>query len=261
MAELQHPAALPLPLSAAAGMAPAPVMESTPTVNADLFPAAPPARLPIAGIDAVFPVHRIYCIGRNYAEHAREMGAPVEKGVPVFFLKPGDSITPLPGDIAYPPGTSDLHHEVELVAALHRGGRDIDVEQALDCVYGYAIGLDLTRRDLQATAKARSLPWDTGKSFEAAAPIGPIHRVEDIGHPQRGAIELAVNGETRQRGDLADQLFSVAEIIAALSRLYTLAPGDLVFTGTPAGVGALQVGDRLQARIAGLGSLDARIIA
>ena len=227
----------------------------------DLFPAPQPPRLAIAGVDNVFPVHRIYCIGRNYAEHAREMGAPVEKGTPVFFLKPADSVTPLPGAIPYPPGTSDLHHEVELVAALHRGGRDLDPTQALACVYGYAIGLDLTRRDLQAAAKAKSLPWDTGKSFEAAAPIGPIHRVEDIGHPMHGAIELDVNGETRQRGDLADQLFPVAEIIAALSRLYTLMPGDLVFTGTPAGVGALSNGDRLQARIAGLGSLDAHVTA
>ncbi len=228
-------------------------------MNQDLFPAPPPARLPIAGSDFVFPVHRIYCIGRNYAEHAREMGAPVEKGSPVFFLKPADCVTPLPGTIAYPPGTSELHHEVELVAALHRGGRDIDPAQALACVYGYAIGLDLTRRDLQGAAKARGLPWDTGKAFEGAAPVGPIHRVEDVGHPHGGRIELEVNGSLRQHGDLSEQLFSLAEIIAALSRLYTLAPGDLVFTGTPAGVGPLQVGDQLRARIDGLGSVEARV--
>jgi fumarylpyruvate hydrolase len=229
-------------------------------VSQDLFPAPPPARLPIAGSATVFPVHRIYCIGRNYADHAREMGAPAEKGVPVFFLKPGDTVTPLPGTITYPPGTSDLHHEVELVAALHRGGRDIDPADAMACVYGYAIGLDLTRRDLQSAAKAKSLPWDTGKSFEAAAPIGPIHPVADVGHPDHGVIELLVNGEHRQHGDLAERLFSVAEIIAALSRLYTLAPGDLIFTGTPAGVGPLQIGDRLVARIQGLGELEATMI-
>lgn len=230
-------------------------------MSQDLFPAPPPARLPIVGTDATFPVHRIYCIGRNYAEHAREMGAPAEKGVPVFFLKPGDAIAALPGAIPYPPGTAELHHEVELVAALHRGGRDISPDQALDCVCGYAIGLDLTRRDLQSAAKAKGLPWDTGKSFEAAAPIGPIHRVDDVGHPQRGAIELMVNGERRQHGDLADRLFTVAEIIAALSRLYTLAPGDLIFTGTPAGVGPLKIGDQLVARIDGLGTLEASVIA
>ncbi len=229
-------------------------------MSQDLFPAPSPACVPIAGTDTTFPVHRIYCIGRNYAEHAREMGAPAEKGVPVFFLKPGDAIAPLPGRIPYPPGTSDLHHEVELVVALHQGGRDIALDQALNCICGYAIGLDLTRRDLQSSAKAKGLPWDTGKSFEAAAPIGPIHRAEDIGHPERGTIELAVNGERRQHGDLADRLFSVAEIIAALSRLYTLAPGDLIFTGTPAGVGPLSIGDQLLAHIEGLGTLEATIV-
>lgn len=159
----------------------------------------------------------------------------------------------------YPPGTSDLHHEIELVAALHRGGRDIAQTDALDCVYGYAIGLDLTRRDLQSAAKAKGLPWDTGKSFEQAAPIGPIHRVADVGHPGRGAITLTVGGTVRQRGELADMLFPVAEIIALLSRLYTLAPGDLIFTGTPAGVGPLLPGDRFVAAIAGLGDVEGEI--
>lgn len=218
-------------------------------------------RLAIEGETGHFPVHRIYCIGRNYAEHAREMGAEPDKGSPVFFLKPGDAIAQLPGPVRYPPGTNELHHEVELVVALDRGGRDIAEHAALNCVYGYAIGLDLTRRDLQSTAKAKGLPWDTGKSFEDAAPIGPIRRATDIGHPSAGAITLEINGERRQRGDLSDRLFSVNEIIAALSRLFTLAPGDLIFTGTPAGVGPLRPGDRFRAAIEGLGSVEGEIIA
>jgi fumarylpyruvate hydrolase len=227
----------------------------------DLAFAAPePVTAAIADSAARFPIHRVYCIGRNYADHAREMGAVPDRGSPVYFLKPGDSIVPLPGDVRYPPATSDLHHEVELVVALHRGGRDIAPADAPACVFGYAIGLDLTRRDLQAAAKAKSLPWDTGKSFEQAAPLGPIHRVDEVGHLDIGAITLEVNGETRQRGDLADRLFTVAEIIVGLSRLFTLAPGDLVFTGTPAGVGPLCIGDRFRASIDGLGSVDGHII-
>jgi fumarylpyruvate hydrolase len=227
----------------------------------DLAFAAPePVTAAIAGSAARFPIHRIYCIGRNYADHAREMGAVPDRGSPVYFLKPGDSVVPLPGDVRYPPATGDLHHEVELVVALHRGGRDIAPADALACVFGYAIGLDLTRRDLQAAAKAKSLPWDTGKSFEQAAPLGPIHHVDEVGHLDSGAITLEVNGQTRQRGDLADRLFTVAEIIVELSRLFTLAPGDLVFTGTPAGVGPLCIGDRFCASIDGLGSVDGRII-
>lgn len=221
------------------------------------FPA-PPA-IAIADLDEVFPIHRIYCIGRNYAEHAREMGAVPDRGQPVFFLKPADSVVALPGDVDYPPGTQDLHHEIELVAALATGGRNLDPAQALDCVYGYAIGLDLTRRDLQAAAKTKGLPWDTGKSFEQAAPIGPIHPVGVIGHPATGSITFEVNGQLRQRGDLSDMLFPVAEIIAALSRLFTLTPGDLIFTGTPAGVGPLCPGDRFIARVDGLGEVDGRI--
>jgi fumarylpyruvate hydrolase len=222
-------------------------------------PAQPAAT--IFGSAERFPVHRIYCIGRNYAEHAKEMGVMPEKGAPVFFLKPADAIATLPGDIRYPPGSRELHHEIELVAALHRGGRNITEREALDCVYGYAIGLDLTRRDLQSAAKAKGLPWDTGKSFEQAAPLGPIVRSTDIGHPQRGTISLNVNDEPRQLGDLADRLFSVPEIIAALSRLYTLAPGDLIFTGTPAGVGPLVPGDTFEATIDGIGTVKGRIVA
>lgn len=229
-------------------------------MNRHAVAAPPPPALAIAGTDEQFPVHRIYCIGRNYAEHAREMGAVPDKGAPVFFLKPADSVVALPGHVAYPPATGDLHHEVELVVALARGGRDIAQADALDLVYGYAIGLDLTRRDLQGAAKAKGLPWDTGKSFEQAAPIGPIHPVAAVGHPAAGAITLDVNGEARQRGDLTDLLFPVAEIIALLSRLFTLAPGDLIFTGTPAGVGPLQPGDRFVARIDALGEVAGNIV-
>lgn len=225
-----------------------------------VFPPPPVTALPVAGDDRRFPVHRIYCIGRNYAEHAREMGVQGDAAAPVFFLKPADSVVALPGEVRYPPATSDLHHEVELVVALKAGGSDIDPTQALDCVYGYAMGLDLTRRDLQAAAKAKAQPWDTGKSFEQAAPIGPIHPVDAIGHPAHGAITLSVNEQPRQRGDLADMVLPVAEIIAALSRLYTLAPGDLIFTGTPAGVAALAPGDVFVATIDGLGSVEGRVV-
>ena len=225
-----------------------------------VFAPAPVAALPVAGDARLFPVHRIYCIGRNYAEHAREMGVQGDAAAPVFFLKPADAVVALPGDVRYPPATADLHHEVELVVALQAGGNDLDPDQALACVYGYAIGLDLTRRDLQAAAKAKAQPWDTGKSFEQAAPVGPIHPVAQVGHPARGAITLAVNGQPRQRGDLADMILPVPEIIAALSRLYTLAPGDLVFTGTPAGVAALLPGDRFVAAIDGLASVAGRIV-
>ncbi|MDZ3823150.1 MAG: fumarylacetoacetate hydrolase family protein [Pseudoxanthomonas sp.] len=221
-----------------------------------VIPRPPLASLAVAGDSRRFPVHRIYCIGRNYAEHAREMGAVPERGQPVFFLKPTDSVVDLPGTVAYPPGTCDLHHEVELVVALHGGGRDIEAGDALALVWGYGIGLDLTRRDLQGAAKAKGLPWDTGKSFEQAAPCGPLHPVATVGHPAAGAITLEVAGAPRQRGDLADMLFPVAEVIAHLSRLFTLAPGDLVFTGTPAGVGPLRRGDRFRAAIDGLGEVE-----
>ncbi len=228
--------------------------------SAYVFPPPPLPSLPVAGSSLRFPLHRIYCIGRNYAEHAREMGVQGDAAAPVFFLKPADSIVELPGEVRYPSATSDLHHEVELVVALQAGGSDIDPAKALDCVFGYAIGLDLTRRDLQAAAKAKAQPWDTGKSFEQAAPIGAIHRVDAVGHPDRGAITLAVNGQPRQRGDLADMILPVSDIIAALSRLYTLAPGDLIFTGTPAGVGALAPGDVFSAAIDGLGTVEGRLV-
>jgi fumarylpyruvate hydrolase len=220
--------------------------------------AAPPAvRLPVAG-GGRFAVRRVYCVGRNYAEHAREMGHSGREP-PFFFMKPPDTLVPVAdgetGVIDYPPLTADLHHEVELVVAIGRGGRDIAVADAAAHVWGYAIGLDMTRRDLQTQMKQAGRPWEVGKAFEQSAPIGPLHPLARVGPLGRGAITLAVNGQPRQRGDLADLIWSVDETIAALSRAWVLAPGDLVYTGTPAGVGAVVRGDLIEAAIDGLGVL------
>ena len=220
-------------------------------------PVAP--SLPIHGDDARFPVHRIYCIGRNYADHAKEMGAQaVSRANPVFFMKPADAIV-TGGDVPYPSATHELHHEVEMVVALAKGGRDIDAVHALDCVFGYGVGLDLTRRDLQAAMKAKSLPWDVAKGFDASAPVSSLRTAADIGHPQRARLSLRVNGEVRQDTDIADMIFAVPEIIAELSKLFELKAGDLVFTGTPAGVGPLQRGDRFHAELQGIAVLEGRI--
>lgn len=224
-----------------------------------LFDSVRVPTVAIAGREARFPVHRIYCIGRNYAEHAREMGAVPEKGVPIFFLKPADAVTEA-GSVPYPPGTENLHHEVELVVALQSGGHDIAIEEALGHVYGYAVGNDLTRRDLQAAAKAKGNPWDVSKSMDDGAPISPIRPVTEIGHPAAGRIWLSVNGEPRQHGDLSELLFPVAEVIHWLSRYFELKAGDLIFTGTPAGVGPLRPGDSVEAGIDGVGTLRHRII-
>lgn len=224
-----------------------------------VFDAPRVPSLTVAGSAMRFPVHRIYCIGRNYAEHAREMGAVPDRAQPVFFMKPNDAIVADGGDVAYPPATSDLHHEVEMVVALASGGRDVPIDRALEHVFGYGVGLDLTRRDLQATAKAKSLPWDSSKAFDQSAPVSALRRAAEIRHPRTGRLTLSVNGELRQRADIADMLFTVPEIIHELSRLWTLMPGDLIFTGTPSGVAALQRGDRVRAELEGVGGLDARI--
>lgn len=207
-----------------------------------------------------FPVHRIYCIGRNYADHAREMGAAVDRGNPIFFAKPADAIVIDDGDVPYPSATAELHHEVEMVIALASGGRDIPVEHALEKVYAYGIGLDLTRRDLQATAKKNGSPWDTAKGFDCSAPVSSLHRASDIGHPANAEISLHVNGTLRQQADIADMVFSVAEIIHELSKFYELTSGDLIFTGTPAGVASLSRGDRFRAELHGFAILEGRII-
>ncbi len=225
-----------------------------------LFDPPPVPSLPIRGSDVRFPVHRIYCIGRNYAEHAKEMGAQtVSRANPVFFMKPSDAIVPEGGDVPYPPATHELHHEVEMVVALANGGRDIDPARTLDCVFGYGVGLDLTRRDLQAALKARGLPWDVAKGFDASAPVSALRAASEIGHPSRARLSLHVNGATRQDTDIADMIFPVPEIIAELSKLFELKPGDLIFTGTPAGVGPLQRGDRFRAELQDVAILEGRI--
>ena len=225
-----------------------------------VFDAPRVATLPVAGSNAVFPVHRIYCIGRNYADHAKEMGATADRANPVFFLKPADAVVPGGGDIAYPTATQDLHHEVEMIVALASGGRDIPVDRALEHVFGYGVGLDLTRRDLQTVAKARSMPWDSSKAFDQSAPASPLRRADEIRHPRAARLTLSVNGELRQRADIADMLFTVPEIIHELSLLWTLTAGDLIFTGTPAGVAALVRGDRFRAELEGIAVLEGRMV-
>lgn len=218
------------------------------------------ASVAVAGSAAAFPVRRIFCVGQNYADHAREMGGDPDRQPPFFFCKPADAVhaagTPWP----YPPRTRDLHHEIELVVALARGGRSIDVGSALDCVYGYAVGIDWTRRDLQAAAKKAGRPWDAAKGFDHAATIGPIHPANTVGHPARGRIWLALDDVVRQDGDIAQLIWSVPEVIAELSTLFELRAGDLIYTGTPAGVGAVQRGQRVNGGIDGLGEIVGTIV-
>ncbi len=219
--------------------------------------------IPVAGTGQVFPVRRIYCIGRNYAAHAREMGSDPTREPPFFFQKPGDSVQiAMPGetvDHPYPPLTKNYHYEVELVAALGNGGRNIPVEKALDCVFGYAVGLDMTRRDLQSEMKDGKKPWDIGKGFDNGAPIGPIHPVAKTGHFKSGEIALFVNGAVKQKADLSDMIWSVAEQIVRLSQLFELKAGDLIMSGTPENVGPVIVGDTMVAKIAGLPDISLKI--
>lgn len=225
------------------------------------YVSAPPPRpsLPVRGSADRFAVRRIYCIGRNYADHVREMGGDPAREPPIFFGKPADSIAGVGGVVAYPPGTADLHHEVELVVALQRGGADIPVGEALQHVWGYAVGNDLTRRDLQNQARSKGLPWDMSKGFDASAQVGPLTPAADFGAPAAQAIWLNVNGQQRQRSSLDQMIWPVPEIIAALSRLVTLQAGDLIFTGTPEGVSALSPGDEVAAGVEGLEALEFRI--
>lgn len=219
--------------------------------------------LPIVGSSDLFPVRRVYCVAANYAAHAREMGADPDREPPFFFMKPADALQIVgsePTPHAYPPKTGNYHFEVEMVAALASGGSDIPAETALDHVYGYAVGLDMTRRDVQDEAKKMSRPWDTAKAADGSGPIGALHPVSVFGHPARGAITLSVDGEIRQKGDLADMIWSVAEQIAYLSGYFALQPGDLIFTGTPAGVGPVQRGQRMVAAIAGLGEITLDVV-
>lgn len=199
-----------------------------------------------------FPVRRVFCVGRNYAAHAREMGRDPDREPPFFFTKWAETVVPSGSTIAYPSETSDFHYEAELVVAIGQAGRDIPVGKALDHVYGYATGLDMTRRDLQLTARAQGRPWDTGKNVEQSSPLGLIHPVSEVGHLDKGAIRLTVNGEVKQDADLTELIWPVADVIAFLSTLYRIEPGDLIYTGTPAGVGAVVEGDVVIVTIEGL---------
>lgn len=209
----------------------------------------------IADSDAGFPLRRVFCVGRNYAAHAREMGKDPDREPPFFFMKPADAVVPAAGAVPYPPLTQDLHHEVELVVAIGQGGFNVDATKALSLVWGYAVGVDLTRRDLQSQAKDMGRPWDWGKGFDASAPCGPLVPVSQTGHPATGRIWLAVNDQPRQQGDLSELIWPVADVISHVSRSVRLQPGDLIFTGTPAGVGPLQPGDVVTAGIDGIGSI------
>ena len=221
-------------------------------------PAAPTVE--VANTDERFPVHRIYCVGRNYADHVREMGTDPARDPPVFFSKPPDAVVANGAAVPYPPRTSNLHHEIELVVAIRLAGRDIPLDRALDHVFGYAVGNDLTRRDLQAAAKSSGAPWDVAKGFDHSAPVTAIRRADEVGHLTGGAIWLEVNGEPRQRADLSEMIWSVPEIVAEASTYFELQPGDLIFTGTPAGVGPVVPGDSIVGGIDGLDTLRTTIV-
>ena len=217
------------------------------------------AAVPVAG-GGLFPVRRIFCVGRNYAEHVREMGGNPDREVPFFFTKPADAVLTGGADMPYPPQTENLHHEMELVVAIGRGGVNVAAADALGHVWGYAAGIDMTRRDLQNEAKAARRPWDMSKGFDHSAPIGDIVPAGRLPDPTRGAIRLSVNGVSRQSSDLSQMIWSVAETVAYLSTLIAIAPGDLIFTGTPEGVGAVQRGDELEGSVAGVGTVRTRIV-
>jgi fumarylpyruvate hydrolase len=215
--------------------------------------------LPVRGTDKLFPVHRIYCIGRNYAAHAVEMGHDPDKEPPFFFQKNPDNLL-VGQDFPYPPESSDVHYELEMVVGLAKGGKNIPIETALDHVFGYGVGLDMTRRDLQNEAKKQGRPWEVGKAFEQSAPCSELIPVSAIGHPDQGAVWLKVNGEVRQEGDLNQMLWKTAEQIAILSRFFELQPGDLIMTGTPSGVGPVKRGDKLEGHVAGVCNLTVNVI-
>jgi fumarylpyruvate hydrolase len=231
------------------------------------YVVTPPATvgLPIVGSSDLFPVRRVYCVGRNYAAHAREMGFDPDREPPFFFCKPNDdaSIVPVPAGetvgIPYPDQTANYHYEAELVVLIGQGGRDIAVEDAAKHIYGYAVGLDMTRRDLQMKMREQGRPWEIGKAFDFSAPIGPVRKLADAGEISSGAISLEVNGETRQKSDIRNLIWSVNEVIANLSTLFALQPGDLIFTGTPEGVGQVQRGQTMSVRIDGLDPIAVRV--
>ena len=224
-----------------------------------VIPAPKPVTLPVAGTDSVFPVRRVYCVGRNYADHAIEMGHDPSREPPFFFQKNADNLLPAGQNFPYPSLSSNVHYEVEFVVALKQGGANIAVEDALDCVWGYAVGIDMTRRDVQDVAKKMSRPWEAAKAFEASAPVSALVAATDAGHLDQGAIWLDVNGTRRQSGDLNQMIWKVPEIIAELSKLFVLAPGDVIMTGTPAGVGAVVAGDVMECGVDGIGTLTVKV--
>jgi fumarylpyruvate hydrolase len=229
-----------------------------------VIPAPAIPSVPIAGTTDRFPVRRVYCVGRNYAAHAREMGGDPTRESPFFFMKPADALQPAgEGETvahSYPPKTSNYHFEIEMVAALSKGGRDIPVEKALDCVFGYAVGLDMTRRDLQDEAKSLRRPWELAKSGDHSGPIGPIHPVSGVGHLSKGTLSLTVDGQAKQKADLSDMIWSVAEQISYLSTYFELMPGDVIFSGTPEGVGAVTRGQTLVGAVEGLGEIRLKVV-
>ena len=218
------------------------------------FVITPPtvASLPVSSGDGRFPIRRVFCVGRNYAAHAREMGKDPDREPPFFFMKPADAVVDATGVVPYPTLTSEFHHEIEMVVALKAGGVNVSPAEALSLVWGYGVGVDLTRRDVQDEAKKLSRPWDWAKGFDASAPSSPIHPVDEVGHPDAGEIWLKVNGDLKQRGDLKDLIWSVPEQISYISQAVALAPGDLIFTGTPAGVGPMQPGDVVSGGVDGV---------
>jgi len=218
----------------------------------------PQPALAVAGTDKLFPVRRLWCVGRNYVEHIKEMGQDVREP-PFFFAKPADAIVPDGGTVPYPSLTKDMHHEVELVVALKSGGRNIATDKALDCIYGYGVGIDLTRRDLQIASRNMKRPWEIGKAFDASAPCGALTPASRIGHPGKGRIVLKVNGQIRQDGDLSQMIWKVPEVIAKLSEMVELAPGDVIMTGTPSGVAATVAGDKIECEVEGVGRLSVTI--
>jgi fumarylpyruvate hydrolase len=229
-----------------------------------VFPPAAPIAVPVAGGDAQFAVRRVYCVGRNYAEHAREMGFDPDRAPPFFFCKPADAIVPVAYgetlELSYPSQTRNYHYEAELVAVIGKSGSDIDVEQALDYVWGYAVGLDMTRRDLQMKMREMGRPWEIGKSFDRSAPMGPIHPASAAGHFEKAGLWLTVNGETKQASDVSHLIWSVAETVAYLSRFFRLEPGDVIFTGTPEGVGAVKAGDTMKVGVDRLGEIAVSVV-
>lgn len=224
-----------------------------------VIPAPATPYLPVRGSDQKFPIHRVYCVGRNYAAHAVEMGHDPDKEPPFFFQKSASNIY-AGSEFPYPPKTEDVHYEIELIVALDKGGSNIPVEQAMDCIWGYGVGLDMTRRDLQGEAKKLGRPWDVGKAFEKSGPCTALVPASECGHLDKGAIWLKVNGEMRQQGDLAQMIWKIPEMISLLSELFELQPGDLIMTGTPAGVGPVQKGDVMLGHVDGLDELELKVI-